>query len=923
MRGGGQGDCQSNNGFAGDDSTRRNFIFDSAPSTSGILAIEAPPDRLDLFLENTRRFITPTKTNTSNSDGTKIDESPYQGQSSSLNLRSDGYTGLVNQAMTCYLNSLLQTLFMTPEFRNAVYRWESVSKDDEAKSIPYQLQKLFLLLQTSDKPALETKDLTRSFGWDSSHVVLFGQSIFQRGVANCAFANRADPNAPYVICAIKSTWDQHDVQELCRVMFDALEHTWRKTSCAMIINDLYQGTIKDYVKCLEGLKITKFPYLLTIQLKRFDFDYTTLHRIKLNDRMTFPDVLNLNPFIDNAGSKTHTRRRQLDDESLETNFMERADYLRPRRSNTESSEDHSVPSVSMRNIDENGSPPQDPAPSPLLADGRTFKKNESDDEGICLDSASTLNGGSNVVSPLEPEANELDPNMINDRLDPALINAFLSEGPYVYELFSIMVHSGSANGGHYYAYIKNLDNKTWYCFNDQVVTRASVEDIRKTYGGTGMHFMYSYSSSTNAYMLMYRKIDPDQNEKFITSDNFPAHLIHMLKRLSSEEDQQRREEEYQKSLVEMTVNYYHPETGSLSKGIIKIPQVATVDDLIEKCIQEFQLASYGVAADRCRLVGFSGEKIEPVYDSSSTNKRTISHCNQQIVYHDLLLEIRPLHLKKFRPYSEDGVTIKISPIFSKGDTPSTSEGGWRIGKPFIFYAQKNDSVFEVKHQLAEFALWNEKNVHLVLYRYNDRLRVLDVMEKRFLEEVGGQLNPVSVYAIVDDASKFSTSEACSMGNDTHCSANILLQSQRLSILSNDGVVRSNAAFSGFGVGFPNTDLLHDPLPAPPPPPPPYSPKVAVSVKRRSGIVANNPAYEPPLQSMILQQYDTCTPAPSRSPTPEEPKVPPNHDMQSDFQNNFSCKATASIEFLMVENPYSPKIPTTLLVQLKLQKILAS
>jgi len=34
----------------------------------------------------------------------------------------EGHVGLVNQAMTCYLNSLLQTLYMTPEFRNAVYR---------------------------------------------------------------------------------------------------------------------------------------------------------------------------------------------------------------------------------------------------------------------------------------------------------------------------------------------------------------------------------------------------------------------------------------------------------------------------------------------------------------------------------------------------------------------------------------------------------------------------------------------------------------------------------------------------------------------------------------------------------------------------------------------------------------------------------
>lgn len=59
-----------------------------------------------------------------------------------------GYVGLVNQAMTCYLNSLLQALFMTPEFRNALYDWE-FDGEGESKSIPYQLQKLFLNLQVS------------------------------------------------------------------------------------------------------------------------------------------------------------------------------------------------------------------------------------------------------------------------------------------------------------------------------------------------------------------------------------------------------------------------------------------------------------------------------------------------------------------------------------------------------------------------------------------------------------------------------------------------------------------------------------------------------------------------------------------------------------------------------------------------------
>ena len=46
-------------------------------------------------------------------------------------------------------------------------------------------------------------------------------------------------------------------------------------------------------------------------------------------------------------------------------------------------------------------------------------------------------------------------------------------GPYEYELFSIMIHAGSASGGHYYAYIKDLAKQEWFCFNDQSVSPVS------------------------------------------------------------------------------------------------------------------------------------------------------------------------------------------------------------------------------------------------------------------------------------------------------------------------------------------------------------------------------------------------------------------------------------------------------------------
>lgn len=94
-----------------------------------------------------------------------------------LTVEHSSYVGLVNQAMTCYLNSLLQALYMTPEFRNALYNWE-FDGANETRSIPYQLQKLFLNLQTSSKSAVETTDLTTSFGWQGKMVKLFILCIF-------------------------------------------------------------------------------------------------------------------------------------------------------------------------------------------------------------------------------------------------------------------------------------------------------------------------------------------------------------------------------------------------------------------------------------------------------------------------------------------------------------------------------------------------------------------------------------------------------------------------------------------------------------------------------------------------------------------------------------------------------------------------
>lgn len=42
--------------------------------------------------------------------------------------------------------------------------------------------------------------------------------------------------------------------------------------------------------------------------------------------------------------------------------------------------------------------------------------------------------------------------------------------PYMYELYAIIIHSGNALEGHYYAFIKDFKTDQWLCFDDQSVS---------------------------------------------------------------------------------------------------------------------------------------------------------------------------------------------------------------------------------------------------------------------------------------------------------------------------------------------------------------------------------------------------------------------------------------------------------------------
>lgn len=195
-----------------------------------------------------------------------------------------------------------------------------------------------------------------------------------------------------------------------------------------------------------------------------------------------------------------------------------------------------------------------------------------------------------------------------------LQDQYLNEGPFVYELFSILIHSGGAHAGHYYAYIKDSANNEWYKFNDVMVHRISFLEIIATFGQNitkKKRYSTSIQNRSNAYMLMYRQIDPDFNVNDVPKSLISQELRDAVENDVTVEKIKLLDRERKDNQMQLKVIY-----NDESKAFWVNRKEDPLTFLLLQAMKEFDIEHLGV--ENCRLRAYN--IVNKVMQETYTNK---------------------------------------------------------------------------------------------------------------------------------------------------------------------------------------------------------------------------------------------------------------------------------------------------------------
>ena len=458
---------------------------------------------------------------------------------------SDLFVGLNNHGNTCYLNSFLQSMFMTPEFRSSVlkFNYNYNTYGPKKDCIPFQIQKLFARLQLKLRSAEETNDLITSFGWTQAQAS-----------------------------------EQNDIQELYHVLFDAISYTNEK-----YINDLFQSILSTNIKCKECNNISSHNELyidFSLPIKKGKLVINSLEK-------SFECFFGIEELIKDNQYKCEKCNKKVDAEK----------YF----------EIKSLPKI-------------------LLI----------------------------ALNRFEYDYNKGLKKKINTPISiPDKITKIGNLDNLNYDLYGIIIHSGSAMSGHYFSLIKNFEKeKKWYKFDDRCVFEIKdINEYKKIISGNEKNL-----NDSTAYILLYRNNDGKENIKY--DFNINQDLI---------EDINLEEVEYQKYLEQEKERMSYLNLRIFHNNKFDYIKIKKYEKLLELKNKIFEIYEINKDKNKENIINIEKDTRIVIYNSNnnkiinilnpSKDNNTLEELNltQNHIYH---IEIKS-PTETFSEFDPDDIIISL------------------------------------------------------------------------------------------------------------------------------------------------------------------------------------------------------------------------------------------------------------------------
>jgi len=426
-----------------------------------------------------------------------------------------GFVGLINLGATCYLATCMQHLFMIPDLRYAILSIKD-TKNLRHGDILRELQKIFAFLLESERKAYNPRNFCKVYTMDNHPLNIAEQTDMTEFLTD--LITKLEESSPGLKNIIKNlfsgTLSNNVVSLDCPHISRTTEefYTLRVQVADMrnlndsldelTVRDTLEGdnmytcsTCEKKVRAEKRACIVKLPRILCFNTMRYTFNMATMTKEKVNTHFSFPLKLDMSDY-------------------LEANLM--------RRQSSSSSQNGSMSSRDSFNSD-TSSPHED-------AESRC----KGDDESISM-----YQGLKSCRKGPHPKAE-------NDEM-----------GETLYELIGVTVHTGNADGGHYYCFIRDCEDQTtekprWYLFNDAEVKPFDDSHIgtecyggeltTKSYDAINDRFMdFSIEKTNSAYMLFYKRVDYEFRSKSVAIRYLESDIQRNLNTLLHEDEQPLRQ----------------------------------------------------------------------------------------------------------------------------------------------------------------------------------------------------------------------------------------------------------------------------------------------------------------------------------------------------------------------------------------------